>query len=577
MMKKLLSVAAVLMWVSSFANTHDGKPHRKYFVPATYYCAPTTASPAGDDSNSGSISSPWFTLYRAWQTLVAGDTLYLRGGTYNYLIQQNGYMVGLNGTSGNGMIKVWRYPGDAKPVLTRNYDTYVNNVQHWRGGCYLDGDYIWFKGITFYQFNKNDAVFTWSGLFLNDANHNIIEQCEFINNGLGMKIEGDSRGNLVRNTDAYGSYDTLTGGGNADGLGCNYIVNIDSANPNIFRGCRSWWNSDDNYDGWTGGSENAGGVTIYDSCWSWSAGYFRQTQTATGNGEGFKAGGGGSSNPNATQRKYWRCISMYNKHDGFNQNNGNFRIQTYNCLAWKNAVTGINWSENNNIHTWANNWSFDNASCQVYITAESIVDSCSFGLGTSVNGICGPGSGLFWRENVTAADFESLDTTGISGARQSDGTLPNITLLHLVEGSDLEYSGLDVGLAYTGAQPSRGPFDPGGGGNVNPICTSGGDKEITLPTTSTTISFSATDPDGTITGYAIVKFSGPSGGTVVSPTSNSSSITGLGEGTYVYSCTATDNAGGTCTTFITVVVNPEPAPPASGGMFYIRGRIVKVI
>ena len=45
---------------------------------ATYY-----VSTSGNDGNNGtSLSTPWRTINKAAQTMVAGDTVYVRGGTY---------------------------------------------------------------------------------------------------------------------------------------------------------------------------------------------------------------------------------------------------------------------------------------------------------------------------------------------------------------------------------------------------------------------------------------------------------------------------------------------------------------
>ncbi len=43
----------------------------------TYYVAPS-----GNDTNSGVISSPFLTIQRAHTAVAAGDTVYVRGGTY---------------------------------------------------------------------------------------------------------------------------------------------------------------------------------------------------------------------------------------------------------------------------------------------------------------------------------------------------------------------------------------------------------------------------------------------------------------------------------------------------------------
>src|SRR5204862_2946110 len=46
---------------------------------ATYYVAPT----GGSDSNSGAIGAPFATISHGVSVAHAGDTIYLRGGTFN--------------------------------------------------------------------------------------------------------------------------------------------------------------------------------------------------------------------------------------------------------------------------------------------------------------------------------------------------------------------------------------------------------------------------------------------------------------------------------------------------------------
>ena len=45
----------------------------------SYYVAP---APTGNDSNDGSFASPFQTIHQAAATVVAGDTVYVRAGTY---------------------------------------------------------------------------------------------------------------------------------------------------------------------------------------------------------------------------------------------------------------------------------------------------------------------------------------------------------------------------------------------------------------------------------------------------------------------------------------------------------------
>ncbi len=75
-----------------------------------------------------------------------------------------------------------------------------------------------------------------------------------------------------------------------------------------------------------------------------------------------------------------------------------------------------------------------------------------------------------------------------------------------------------------------------------PIANAGTDQTITLPTNYINLSGSATDPDGNILAYTWTEISGPAA-TIVSPNSQSSSVTGLLMGSYKFQLTVTDNKG----------------------------------
>ncbi|MBC8011474.1 MAG: DUF1565 domain-containing protein, partial [Burkholderiales bacterium] len=47
---------------------------------ATYYVAPPASG--GNNSNPGTLASPYATIQRAATQAVAGDTIYIRAGTY---------------------------------------------------------------------------------------------------------------------------------------------------------------------------------------------------------------------------------------------------------------------------------------------------------------------------------------------------------------------------------------------------------------------------------------------------------------------------------------------------------------
>jgi gliding motility-associated-like protein len=78
--------------------------------------------------------------------------------------------------------------------------------------------------------------------------------------------------------------------------------------------------------------------------------------------------------------------------------------------------------------------------------------------------------------------------------------------------------------------------------NQAPMANAGPDKTINLPTNTTTLSGSGSDPDGSITSYLWTKVSGPS--VTLSGANNPTvSLSDLVEGSYVFRLTVTDNGG----------------------------------
>ena len=520
---------------------------------ATYYI-----SPSGNDGNSGTLVSPWYTLARAWQVLAPGDILYLRGGTYAYTSQAQCYCVGVNGTPSQ-RIRVENYVNAGVPevpIFTKG-SGYQNNVSHWRGGVFFSGDYFDWKGIDFTNFKHGtDPItgFIWRGLYVENSNFCTFKRLNSYSNEHGISLQGNSRGNLFENCDAYFNWDIGTGGGNADGMGANYIEVNDAANPNVFRYCRSWWNGDDGFDAWTG--SEAGGYVEWDTCWAWHNGYYPGTFNNAGNGEGFKAGGGGSNQPTIFTRTYKNCLAYRNRHDGFNQNNLNSRVRVYNCTAFFNERGGIDFSQNNTANELRNNISYNNEQVQLYISAESVSSNNSY---AGTGGLAGPGAGNGgWTNNVSDADFVDVVQGNahvqLSAARGPNGELPSISFLHLASGSDMIDTGTNVGIPFTGSAPDRGAFEFNSGGNFSPSANAGADQVITLPTDNVTLVGSASDIDGTITTYTWTKTSGGAA-TIVSPSSSTTVVDDLVEGSYVFRLTVTDNGGATNFDEVNVTVN----------------------
>ncbi len=104
-------------------------------------------------------------------------------------------------------------------------------------------------------------------------------------------------------------------------------------------------------------------------------------------------------------------------------------------------------------------------------------------------------------------------------------------------------------------------------GNGTPVASAGPNQTITIPTSSVTVNSSGSTDDVAIVSRVWTKVSGPSSFTIVSPTSTSTSITGLVQGVYVFRITVTDGGGLTDFDEVTITVNPaaNAAPIANAG------------
>jgi len=92
-------------------------------VQSPIFAASLYVSPSGSDSNRGSIDSPWGNLNYAFSQLVAGDTLYMRGGTYAV---NSTLKVSHSGTE-NNLITITSYPGETA-ILDGEYSVSGNHI-----------------------------------------------------------------------------------------------------------------------------------------------------------------------------------------------------------------------------------------------------------------------------------------------------------------------------------------------------------------------------------------------------------------------------------------------------------------
>lgn len=514
----------------------------------TYYVSPT-----GSDSNPGTITAPFATCEKLSSVLKAGDIAYVRGGTYrvnksasssNLWTIQN-----LNGTSSNPII-IAAYQGEY-PVLN------LDNVSWTASGVFglivSNCSYLQIKGIRVTGLAQNSSGNATALWYISTCNNITIENCEADHGMYGFQIK-NTNNSLFLNCDAHHLQDPYTSPAYEGSNGFD-VTGTNTSNNLTFRGCRAWWVCDDGFDLFNNGG-NVGFVS-FENCWSFWNGYIPGTFNKAGNGWGFKLGPNATDQSNTYLRSVTNCMAFQNRTGGYDQNSGRCIIHLYNNTSWKNGSTGFNFCSTINQtipFVLRNNVSFQDPS-----------PTCSTPAWVQSNNS--------WNNMTpTASSFASLDTTGVSGKRPFDGSLPNISFLHLTSGSNLIDKGMNVSLSYNGSAPDLGAWEYGGTSPVNqlPTANAGPDQSLALPLSSITLAGTGTDPDGTITTYQWRKVSGPTQLSILSPNLAQTVLNSLTQGIYQFELQVTDNSGGSDKDTVQVTIAAAPpvnqAPTANAGL-----------
>jgi len=147
---------------------------------ATYYVANT-----GSDSNPGTLTGPFRTMTRGVSVLKAGDTLYVRAGTYVEAFNNNIP----SGTSWSAPVTVAAYQGET--VTVQPSSASANAVFYFAGAA---ARYIIIDGFIIDGINLNGGAYNGVTMqyitapVTDDANHIRISNCEIknmSNNGVG--------------------------------------------------------------------------------------------------------------------------------------------------------------------------------------------------------------------------------------------------------------------------------------------------------------------------------------------------------------------------------------------------------
>jgi hypothetical protein len=384
--------------------------------PGAYFVSPT-----GNDSNLGTLASPFLTITKGLNTITTVGTVYLRGGTYPQPAKLTLSRIGTT----NAAIKLWAYPGETPTI---------NSAGNSSDGFSISGRNYHLRGLTVINAGHNG---------INISGHsNVVENCVVRSNGnTGLHITGGSGGttfpsfNLILNCDAYLNYDPPIGG-NADGFSAKW----DLGSGNVFRGCRAWWNSDDGWDLWMGN-----GSVLIEDCWAFYNGtnYWADPQF-DGNGQGFKLGGNYIGSPH----RLLRSLAFKNESNGVDQNN-NLAGQTIdNNTGWANKARNFNLNHGTNVtpHIVRNNLSFAGASGDSFRSG-TLFTSNSWQVVTS--------------PAANASDVLSVGESSATAPRNADGSLPSSPFLRPVPGGRLIDKGANIGEPFTGASPDLGAFENG--------------------------------------------------------------------------------------------------------------------
>lgn len=414
---------------------------------ANFYVAPT-----GNDSNPGTLAAPFATIPRAQTAAAAGDTVYLRGGTYTLTDSQitqtdtnYAYVNFLDKSGSTGLpISYIAYPGETPVFDFSQVQPSALRVC----AFFVKGSNITLQGFEITGVQITIAtVHTQSECIRVEGSNNTFRLLKMHDGmGIGLYIVRHAGNNLAENCDAYNNTGLDSGSiGNIDGFGCHVLA---GATNNVFRGCRAWTNSDDGFD-----CINCAEPVLFDRCWSYNNGW------QGGDGNGFKVGGWGSTLaanlPNPIPRHTVRfCLSAGNKAHGFYANH-----QPGGAAFWYNNTAYNNGDNFDMLERTSDNVT------DIAGTAEILHNNVGLAARSNevkdLNESGGNVSNNYWTLSVTttSADFLSTSVAQMTQARQADGSLPKLTFMHLAGNSDLKDVGLDVGLPFTGTAPDLGCFE----------------------------------------------------------------------------------------------------------------------
>ncbi len=119
---------------------------------------------SGNDDNDGSEAAPWRTIQHAADSVAAGDTVLIRGGSYNEAVFMN-----VSGSEADGVITFMSYEGETA-VLD---GTSLSNPDGDIGIDIIDQSYLIIKGLEIRNYTTTTADAVPMGIAVSGASHHI--------------------------------------------------------------------------------------------------------------------------------------------------------------------------------------------------------------------------------------------------------------------------------------------------------------------------------------------------------------------------------------------------------------------
>lgn len=289
---------------------------------AVYGSAGQSLWVAPDATGKGTKDDP-MSIYDAVKYVQAGQTIVLKGGTYN-LQKTVKVERGVNGTA------------DAKIYMIADPDATSRPVFDFGGYCagmILAGDYWVFKGFDVTKSADGQKGIQVSG------DYNLLDSINtYANGNTGIQIsryyttdlyEDWPAYNTILNCSSYGNADK--GYEDADGFAAKLTV----ADGNVFDGCIAHHNADDGWDLFAKVQTGAIGSVTIKNCVAYANGYTMNGGDA-GNGNGFKMGGDSMTGKHVLMNS----VAYDNKAKGIDSNSCP-DIIVKDCISFNNGSYNV--------------------------------------------------------------------------------------------------------------------------------------------------------------------------------------------------------------------------------------------